>query len=59
VTRKAVVSYAVEDTLDTKRRAVLDGIRDCAAELIELDTPPPQIVAELEQVANDIESGTL
>lgn len=54
-TRKSIVSYPVAATPQEKRRALLDGIRECGAELIE-NGFTKDAVRELEQVANDIET---
>jgi hypothetical protein len=58
MSRRAVVSYDVEASDAEKRRALLEGIRDCAAELVEMGAKNPAL-AELEQVANDAECGEL
>jgi len=55
--RKAVVSYALDDPPEVKRRRLLDGIRECACELVELGAECGAITDELEQVANDVECG--
>lgn len=57
--RRAVVSYGVNASLADKRNTLLEGIRDCAAELVELGTLTEKIVDELEQVANDVEGGNV
>lgn len=59
MTRRAVVSYAIGDTDAEKRRALKDGIRECATELISLGLSVGEVVSELEQVANDAEGGQL
>lgn len=58
MTRRAVVSYSTEATVLEKRRALLDSIRDCATELVELGLKDAAI-NELEQVANDAIGGEL
>lgn len=58
MTRRAVVSYEVQATQEEKRRALLDGIRECAAELVSLGLLD-EVIGELEQVANDAEIGEL
>lgn len=55
--RKAVVSYALEDSVEAKRLALVEGIRDCCCELRDLGVPRSKISSELEQVANDVEQG--
>jgi hypothetical protein len=58
--RRAVVSYAVDETQGGKREALLVGLRDIAAELIgELGMSRDDAQAEFEQVANDIECDLL
>jgi hypothetical protein len=57
MTRKAVVSYAIDASRLDKRRQLLEGFRDCAVELRELGVDRRDIVDELEQVANDVEQG--
>jgi len=57
--RRAVVSYPVNATEPEKARACMDGIRDCAAEAIGYGADVADVVAELEQVANDAEAGEL
>lgn len=56
-TRKAVVSYSVDASVAEKCRALFEGIRECAAELIRLDIDPGEVERELEQVANDVQAG--
>jgi hypothetical protein len=58
MTRRAVVSYAVDDGPVEKRQALINGIRECATELVELGYTR-EAIAELEQVANDAEVGDL
>ncbi len=55
-TRRAVVSYPVNASKEEKTRALLDGIHECVTELVELGHTRLAI-NELEQVANDAESG--
>lgn len=53
--RRAIVSYPIDATPQEKRRALLDGIRECGVELIE-NGFTEDAIRELEQVANDIET---
>jgi hypothetical protein len=59
MTYRAVVKYEVGATRGEKKQAIYDGLRDCAAELLELDVPIDVIAREFEQVANDVEYGYL
>jgi hypothetical protein len=59
MTRRAVVSYPVDASDAEKRRELLLGIRECAAELLTLGHPVFDVSDELEQVANDCEAGEL
>ncbi len=56
MTYRAVVKYAIDETLGGKREALITGLRDIAAELIdELGMSREDAAHEFEQVANDIE----
>lgn len=57
--RKAVVSYALDDPPEIKRRQLLEGIRECACELVGLGADRGEILDELDQVANDVECGDI
>jgi hypothetical protein len=57
--RKAVVSYALGDDPAAKRRHLREGLRDVAAELLGLGEPAEEVVAALEQAANDVEAADL
>ncbi|HEY1690083.1 MAG TPA: hypothetical protein VGF95_14605 [Solirubrobacteraceae bacterium] len=58
-TRKAVVSYALADSSDVKRQALLDGMRDCAAELLELGESRESLNDAIEQLGSDVETGCI
>lgn len=57
MTRKAVVSYALDASPALKVAALTEGFRECCCELRELGIPRERISSELEQVANDVEQG--
>lgn len=57
-THRIVVHYTVDASDSEKRKALLEGIRDCATELVELGFLS-DAVTELEQVANDVEADDL
>jgi hypothetical protein len=59
VTRKAVVSYALDDALEAKRQALINGMRMCAEELVELGEPKESINDVIEQLGSDLEGGDL
>jgi hypothetical protein len=59
MSRRVVVSYRVDASVDERTNALMEGIRECAVELVELGAPTERIVDELEQVANDVEAGRL
>lgn len=56
-TRRAVVSYAVDETPGGRRMALVNGLADIAAELIEIGIDSREDIArEFEQIANDVET---
>jgi hypothetical protein len=59
MTRKAVVFYDVDASSSQMQQACVDGIRECAAEALTHGASLTDVVAELEQVANDAECGEL
>ena len=54
--RLAVVSFAVDADDREKRRALLDGMRECAVRLVEMGCPVEVVAREAEQIANDVEA---
>jgi hypothetical protein len=53
------VSYPVDAGESERQQACIDGIRECAAEALAHGADVTNVVAELEQVANDAEQGEL
>jgi hypothetical protein len=48
MTRRAVVSYAVDATDEQKVQALKDGLQECAGEMIELGADPEELQEALD-----------